>query len=36
MTKVRGCKVANQEGSPEVMAHAPGNARECEGIGFRV
>jgi hypothetical protein len=31
-TKVRGCKVAGQEGSLRVMPHAPGNARECEGI----
>jgi len=22
-----------QEGSPVVMPHAPGNAKECEGIG---
>jgi hypothetical protein len=29
----RGCKVAGQEGSPRVMPHAPGNVRECEGIG---
>jgi hypothetical protein len=32
-TKARGCKVASQEGSPRVMSHAPGSARECEGIG---
>jgi len=31
-TKARGCKVAGQEGSPGVMPHAPGSARECEGI----
>ncbi len=31
-TKARGCKVASQEGRPRVMPHAPGNARECEGI----
>ncbi len=33
MTKGRGCKVAGQKGSPGVMPHALGNARECEGIG---
>ncbi len=27
-----GCKVAGQEGSPGVMPHAPGSAKECEGI----
>jgi len=32
--KARGCKVAGQEGSLGVMLHAPGNARECEGIGL--
>jgi len=32
MTKARGCKVVGQEGSPGVMLHAPGSARECEGI----
>jgi hypothetical protein len=32
MTKARGYKVAGQEGSPKVMPHAPGSARECEGI----
>jgi hypothetical protein len=31
-TKVRDCKVAGQEGSLGVMAHAFGSARECEGI----
>jgi hypothetical protein len=31
-TKVKGCKVVGQEGSPRVMSHAPGSARECEGI----
>jgi len=31
-TKARGCKVVNQEGSLGVMSHAPGSARECEGI----
>jgi hypothetical protein len=31
-TKGRGCKVAGQEGSPGVKSHAPGSARECEGI----
>ncbi len=28
----RGCKVTGQEGSLRVMPHAPGSARECEGI----
>jgi len=32
MTKARGYKVVGQEGRPGVMLHAPGNARECEGI----
>jgi hypothetical protein len=32
VTKARGCKVAGQEGSSGVMPHAPGSARECEGI----
>ncbi len=32
MTKARGCKVAGQEGSPKVMLHVPGSARECEEI----
>ncbi len=32
MTKVKGCKVVGQEGSPGIMPHAPGSARECEGI----
>jgi len=31
-TKGRGCKVVSQEGSPRVKSHAPGSARECEGI----
>jgi len=31
-TKAKGCKVAGQEGSPRVMPHAPGSARECERI----
>ncbi len=31
-TKARGCKVAGQEGSSGVMAHALGSARKCEGI----
>jgi len=33
VTKARGYKVMGQEGSPRVMSHAPGSARECEGIG---
>jgi len=32
-TKARGCKVTGQKGSPGVMPHALGSARECEGIG---
>ncbi len=32
MTKARGYKVVNQEGSLRIMPHAPKNARECEGI----
>jgi hypothetical protein len=32
MTKAKGYKVAGQEGSPRVMPHALGSARECEGI----
>ncbi len=32
-TKARGCKVASQEGSPGIMLHSPGSAREGEGIG---
>ncbi len=31
-TKVRGCKVVGQKGSPGVMPHALGSGRECEGI----
>jgi hypothetical protein len=32
MTKARGYKVVGQEGSLGVMPHAPGSARDCEGI----
>jgi len=32
VTKVRGCKVAGQEGSLGVRSHAPGSARKCERI----
>jgi hypothetical protein len=32
VTKAKACKVARQEGSPRVMLHAFGSARECEGI----
>jgi hypothetical protein len=28
----RACKSAGQEGSPGVTFHAPGNAKECEGM----
>ncbi len=31
-TKTRASKVAGQEGSPRIMSHAPGSAREYEGI----
>jgi hypothetical protein len=34
-TKIRGCKVVSQKGSPGIMPHAPGSARECEGIDPR-
>ncbi len=30
-TKARACKVVGQEGSPGIMPHAHGSARECEG-----
>ncbi len=32
MTKVRGCKVVGQKGSPIVMPHALESVKECEGI----
>jgi hypothetical protein len=31
-TKARACKVAGQEGSLGVTSHAPGSAKECEGM----
>jgi len=31
-TKARACEGEGQEGSPGVTFHAPGSARECEGI----
>jgi hypothetical protein len=31
-TKVRGCKVTSQERDPRVTSHAPGSAKECEGM----
>jgi hypothetical protein len=31
-TKARACKGVGQEGSPGVTSHAPGNAKECEGM----
>jgi hypothetical protein len=34
-TKARGCKVVSQEGNLGVILHAPGSARECEGIDPR-
>jgi hypothetical protein len=32
VTKTRACKNAGQEGSPGVTFHAPGSAKECEGM----
>jgi len=32
VTKAKGCKVAGQKGSPRIMLHVPGSAKECEGI----
>jgi hypothetical protein len=32
MTKARAYKSAGQEGGPGVTFHAPGSARECEGM----
>ncbi len=32
MTKARACKVAGQEGSSQVMPHASGSVRKCEGM----
>jgi hypothetical protein len=32
VTKTRACKVAGQEGTSRIMLHAPGSAREYEGI----
>jgi hypothetical protein len=29
-TKARGCKVAGQEGDPEVTSHAPGRAKSVK------
>jgi hypothetical protein len=34
MTKVKACKSAGQEGSPRVTFHAPGSAKECEGMNL--
>jgi hypothetical protein len=31
-TKARACEGAGQEGSPGITFHAPGSARECEGM----
>jgi hypothetical protein len=31
-TKAKACEVAGQEGSPKVPSHAPGRAKECEGM----
>jgi len=32
MTKARACESSDQEGSSGVRFHAPGSARECEGM----
>jgi hypothetical protein len=32
VTKTRACKGVGQEGSSRVTFHAPGSARECEGM----
>jgi len=32
VTKARACEGMGQEGSPRVTFHAPGSARECEGM----
>jgi hypothetical protein len=34
VTKARGCKVAGQEKNPRVTSHAPGSAKECEGMNL--
>jgi len=34
-SKVRGCKVAGQEGSPRIMLHAAKTVRECERIDLQ-
>jgi hypothetical protein len=34
VTKAKACKVASQEGSPGVTSHAPGSAKECEGVNL--
>ncbi len=31
-TKARGYKVSGQEKDPGVTSHAPGSAKECEGM----
>jgi hypothetical protein len=31
-TKVRACKIAGQKGTPGGTLHAPGSAKECEGM----
>ena len=33
-TKVRACKSVGQEGSPGATFHAPGSAKECEGLNL--
>ncbi len=32
VTKARACKNEGQQGSPGVTCHAPGSAKECEGM----
>jgi hypothetical protein len=34
MTKVGGLKLASQEKNPGITSHAPGSAKECEGMNF--
>jgi hypothetical protein len=32
--KASACKVVGQEGSPGITSHAPGSAKECEGVNL--
>ncbi len=36
VTKVKACKGASQEGIPRVTSHAPGSAKECEGVNLHI